>query len=155
MVFAQLAGVMTGKEFFIVGRQTVSNTGMIVTLSSIFIILFLSLLAYMGPKIALLTPPVTCTFDGTTGFLIIEQQRLIGVSRIIKYSFTEIAGVGVEASVGYDLGDTHDIFLVLRSPRQSTHRRVSIIRYPTAKEAQRVSQAIAAFVNTHYYGLVE
>lgn len=149
MVSAPLSGILTGKEFFIFGRQMLSNGGMLVTLGIVFIILFLSLFVYLGPKTALLTPAVTCTFDGTTGFLIVEQQRIIGISRIVKYAFSEIAGIGVEAAVGYDFGDIHDIFLVLRS----TPQRVPILRYPTAREAQRVSQSIAAFVNISYYGL--
>lgn len=148
-IFALLSGVISGEEFFIFGRQTLSNDGMLVTLSSIFIILFLSLFAYIGLNTTLLTPSSTCTFDGTTGFAIVEQQRLIGLSRIVKYSFSEIAGVGVEVSSRYDVGDSHDIFLMLRS----NQRRVPIISYATSREAQRVSQTIAAFVGASYYGL--
>lgn len=149
-VLAKLSGILTGREFFIFGRQMLSNGGMLVTLGSVFIILFLSLLVYIGPKIALFTPAVTCTFDATIGFLIIEQQRFIRLSRITKYAFTEIAGIGVEAASGYDFGDNHDIFLVLRS----SQKRVPILRYSSSREAQRVSQSIAAFINVTYYGLV-
>lgn len=150
-VFAVLSGVISGREFFIVGRQTLSNDGMLITLSSIFIILFLSVLAYAGLNTDLFTPTITCTFDGTTGFVIVEQQKWIGLSRIIKYSFSEISGIGVESASRYDSSDNHDIFLVLRS----TQRRVPIIRYATSREAQRVSQTIAAFVGVRYYGLFE
>jgi len=150
-VFALLSGVISGREFFIVGRQTLSNDGMLITLSSIFIILFLSALAYVGLNTNLFTPAATCTFDGTTGFVMIEQQKWIGLSRLSKFSFREIAGIGVKAASRYDDSDSHRIFLVLRS----TQRQVPIVRYTTSREAQRVSQTIAAFMGVSYYGLVK